>query len=114
MKSVYSILADGYDVVVLNHAREAELIIPALHPQVTIIAVQHNDLKNSTKAYLWNSRYFDFWVGVSPTVGSVIERYAPCEKNVVIIPNGIDIPKINNLKNYKKNYISILYVGRIK
>ncbi len=116
MSSIYKHLCKDYDVVILNHALEVQLIIPVLSDKVIIIAVQHNASHRSTNEYLWNSIYYDAWIAVGPIAFNFIKNTVgfKSKEKVKMVPNGIDVEKPSVSKAGIKDNFSIIYAGRIE
>ena len=110
--ATYQLLLE-YDVVINNHSVEVTLILPALPIKQVKISVQHNTTKTSSKELAFNSQYLNYWAGVSPSVVDAIKKKNPTINNLVVLPNGVQEFSFKKEKQFQKETISLVYVGRL-
>lgn len=112
MKNVYNELIK-YDVLINNHSDEVKFILPALPSGQVKITVQHNTTSASAISLSWNSKFLNFWAGVSPAVVEVINKHNPEFQRLAVLPNGVPgFPGIQNAKSLERK-IRLAYIGRL-
>lgn len=103
-----------FDVVFLNHAREAQIGIPLYSHTTTVIPIAHNDTNGALTLALRNRRHSHLIVGVSPLLIEKIKSRSGAD-HVMQLNYPIAMPtdaRFQDRAPWQSN-LKLIYVGRL-
>ncbi|MGO8747263.1 MAG: glycosyltransferase family 4 protein [Thermoguttaceae bacterium] len=100
------------DVLVLNHSRWGQAVLPYLDRQIVRLPVVHSITNEELDLPLGNAAWWDVAVGVGPLVYEGLVRRWPAAR-VRLIPVGVDEPKMSGRMQFDNKPLRICFVGRM-
>jgi len=108
------ICEERFDVVFLNHVREAQIGIPLYSHVATVVPIVHNDTDGALELALRNQRHFHLIVGVSPRLIVKIRSRVGDERIVQLnYPVSIPIDTEFERRTSWQPTLRVVYVGRL-
>jgi len=103
-----------FDVVVLNHSREAQLSIPLCSSTSIVVPVIHNDTSGVLRLATRNSSYWHYLIAVSPRLAKNAAANVP-QKAIVRMNYPVAMPDDDLFANRASwsRKLRLLYVGRL-
>lgn len=103
-----------YDILILNNVPFVHYMLGLLNSKTTILPILHNVSQESYNNLLINNKEWNKVICVSHTLEkSLIDKKEINPNKIVTIPTGVDVPSSFPKIDTKKDYFSLLYVGRI-
>lgn len=103
-----------FDVLLINHSREAQLVLDFLPDRITAIPVLHNDNDEIYDVGCLHASEWNVAVAVSNKVAQGMRQRLP-EKSCLCIPNGVNVPADEQLAQRRpySQPLRLLFVGRL-
>lgn len=105
---------NSFDVIVLNHSREAQLSLDMLGDYQKAVPILHNDSDGALYVACLNQNAWNVLVCVSPKLASTAQAHVP-SRPVEHIDYAVNIPdrQLFTSRRSWNEQLSILYTGRI-
>ncbi|HEX2951434.1 MAG TPA: glycosyltransferase family 4 protein [Armatimonadota bacterium] len=115
MRRILRWLTDNpYDVILINHDKLTQTILPRLPERTVVIPVIHNDHENIYSIAGMNHDAWNCAVTVSQRLYQVASQRLP-ENSFCCIPHGVELPDAESLRRRQafSHPLQLLFVGRL-